>query len=38
MKTSYLKGIDNKKYYFKGKINNGIKVFFNPIENDSIYD
>ncbi len=38
MKTSYLTGIDNKKYYFKGKINNGIKVFFNPIENDSKYD
>lgn len=35
MKNSFIKGKDKSKVYFSGKINNGVKVFFNQIKDDS---
>lgn len=35
MKNSSIRGKDKGKIYFSGKINNGVKVFFNQIKDDS---
>ena len=35
MKNSSIRGKDKGKAYFSGKINNGVKVFFNKIKDDS---
>jgi len=35
MKNSSIRSKDKGKAYFSGKINNGVKVFFNKIKDDS---
>ena len=34
LKNSFIRGRENNKVYFTGKINNGVKVFFNSVRND----